>query len=196
MSRGRGRTIALAPIVALLVASCGGGSDSSDKPADVAVKTGPTAPATPAPKQGATGATTDNGSSGGSKAPAAKPKPKPKPKAKPKPREKSGVQVLDKEAEKLKKKADKLKKKLIPKDDSSGKKQKPAKKPTPLGSPAQILGAKAKRVCANFGVSQMAIKLNTEATPEAVATAYAKTYPADTQSAVHDGCLAGLGQQQ
>jgi hypothetical protein len=186
MSSFRSRTIALAPVALALLASCGGGDGSSDQRASVTERTGPTAPATTAPEQGASGATdAQKGSSGGSKAPA-----QPKPRAKPKPRTNAGLEVLKREAEKLKKKAGKIKKQSKG-GDSSPKKKTPAK-PAPGGTPSQVLRAKAKRVCGNMGVAALAQKYSVAADPEAVATAYAQTYPAPLQTAVHNGCISGL----
>lgn len=194
MSGIRSRTIALAPLVIVLLASCGGGS--ADQNASATSKAGTTAPPTTVPEQGASGAT------GTQKQPSATGKAKKnpaKPKQKAKPRSEAGNEVLQREAAKLKKKLEKLKKQQKGTNEKGGKSptkttpSKPLPAPKPGGTPEQVLQAKAKRVCHDLGINGVAHRIDTApSSPEAVATAYAQTYPPPLQSAVHDGCLAGF----
>ena len=68
----------------------------------------------------------------------------------------------------------------------------PSVPPTAGGSAQEVMRRKAKRVCRTLGVSSLAATYHVKASAEAVATAYANSYPAPLRNAVHDGCLAGI----
>jgi hypothetical protein len=66
----------------------------------------------------------------------------------------------------------------------------PASKPS--STPEVVLYNKAKRVCKALGVAALARRFKVKSTPDAVAAAYAATYPASLQTAVRDGCKAAF----
>jgi hypothetical protein len=192
----RRRTIALLAIALLvLLASCGG--DDSPKRADrTADASGPSGrdgsgrtnrsdrSAAPRAGPGAGGAAPADERSSGQET-ADKPKrsaPKPaSPKENP-------------TAEELQKRVDKLKESLD-KDTQSGggTPSGPAPPPAkPSAGPQEVLYRKAKRVCQTMGVEALASRYGVAPNPEAVATAFAKSYPETFRRAVHDGCRSAF----
>jgi hypothetical protein len=185
------RTIVIAPVALVLLASCGGGGDSSDQNAAVTEKAVPTTTATTTP--GSAGAKQKSSAAGEARKKAQAKK------AEPKPRTNAGIEALKRQARELKQKTAKIKKRGKKNGGNSSPTtitpSKPLPAPQPGGTPQQILGNKAKRVCHNLGLPALAKRFDVAATTEAVATAYAQTYPETLKAAVHDGCLSGLIQQ-
>ena len=68
----------------------------------------------------------------------------------------------------------------------------PPAAPKPSAAPQQVLYNKARRVCQNLTLTGLAQRYNVAATPEAVATAYAASYPETFRQSVHDGCIAAF----
>jgi hypothetical protein len=68
----------------------------------------------------------------------------------------------------------------------------PPPSPQPSATPQVVLYNKAKRVCDTLTLNVLAQRYNVEATPQAVSTAYAASYPKTFRQAVHDGCLAAF----
>jgi hypothetical protein len=61
--------------------------------------------------------------------------------------------------------------------------------------PQEVLARKAKRVCETLGLDALAQKYQVDASSEAVATAYANSYPPTFRTAVHDGCKSAFAGQ-
>ena len=64
--------------------------------------------------------------------------------------------------------------------------------PNASGKVAEVLARKAKRICETLGIDVLAKRYDVEPTAEAVASAYAATYPPIFQTAVHDGCRSAF----
>jgi hypothetical protein len=179
----------------LLLASCGG--DSSKETGSASVASAPSGTTSTTPESGASGAT-------GAKA-----------RAKKKARHKSSTQAngtggaapaengidelkrrLKREKQRIKREGAKIKEKAQKKGDKGGSSTPttttPPPPPKPSASPQQVLYNKAKRVCEELTLNGLAQKYNVEATPEAVSTAYAASYPETFRQAVHDGCLSAF----
>jgi hypothetical protein len=58
-----------------------------------------------------------------------------------------------------------------------------------------VLARKAKRVCATVGIQALAKRYKVAPTAEAVATAYAASYPPTLRAAVHGGCKSAFPGQ-
>jgi hypothetical protein len=193
----RRRTLALVPVaLSLLLASCGG--DSSKETGSASVASAPSGTTSTTPESGASGAT-------GAKA-----------RAKKKSRHKSSKQQangtggaapaesgidalkrrLKREKQRIKREGAKIKEKAQKKGDKGGSSTPttttPPPPPKPSASPQQVLYNKAKRVCDELTLNGLAQKYNVDATPEAVSTAYAASYPETFRQAVHDGCLSAF----
>ena len=189
--KGRG-TLALVPVaLALLLTSCGG--DSSKESDNAGVARAPSGATSTTPETGASG--------GGSRADAGGKR------SRRKHRESTGTggaapapDTVNKVKKRLKRQKRQLQKEI---QKVKGKTQKQGSKggsstpttttpppPRPSVGPQQVLFKKAKRVCEDLTLNGLARKYNVEATPEAVATAYAASYPETFRQSVHDGCLA------
>jgi hypothetical protein len=191
MRTTRKRAIALVPIVAVLLASCGGGGKSSDQSGGPSETTKAQAPASTTP--GATGSTSAKEQS----AAAAKTRQEARAKAREaqrKPRSSAGIEVLKRQAEEQRRRGAPIKKPKRGNSPPATTKPNPPSGPQPIATPQQVLGSNAKRVCKSLGVPSLAKRFNAAATPEAVATAYAQTYPVALRAAVHDGCLSAFNQ--
>jgi hypothetical protein len=97
--------------------------------------------------------------------------------------------------EELKKQVDKLKEKL--KNGNQGSQGDPGSGPAPppakpSAGPQEVLYRKSKRVCETMGVAGLAERYGVARNPEAVATAYARSYPDTLRKAVHDGCKSAF----
>ena len=92
--------------------------------------------------------------------------------------------------EELKKEADRINKRQGNPDSPGSEPAPPA--PQHSAGPEQVLKRKSKRVCDEIGLEALARRYDVKATPEAVATAYAASYPATLRKAVHDGCKSAF----
>jgi hypothetical protein len=68
----------------------------------------------------------------------------------------------------------------------------PPPPPRSNGRAGEVLARKARRVCQTLGIDALARKYNVEPTAEAVASAYAASYPPIFQAAVRAGCRSAF----
>jgi hypothetical protein len=181
----------------VLLASCGG--DDSPKQADRTA--GASAATGPAGQDGTSGRKGSNGSAAGptpgagGSAPANPPsagenKTTARDKAKtPEGASPDGNPTM----EELQKRVDKRKESLEKDKSGGGTNTGPAPPPAqPSTGPQEVLFRKAKRVCESMGLDALARKYGVAPKPEAVATAFAKSYPETFRRAVHDGCRSAF----
>jgi hypothetical protein len=181
--------------LSLLVASCG--SDSS-KETSTSVASAPSGSTSTTPESGASGVTGTQKSSGAKKKSRDNSKkasgtggaaPAPSSPNKVKQQIKRKKSALEKKIQKLKDQT----KGLGNNDGSSPPTNTtPPPAPKPSATPQVVLYNKSKRVCDEISLNGLAQKYSVEATPEAVSTAYAASYPETFRKAVHDGCLAAF----
>jgi hypothetical protein len=163
----RNRTIALVPVsTLLLLGSCGGGGESSKQTVRPSGATGPA------------------GSKSASREPYRTSPTAPKP-------------ARDPGAKKTEAKRNGKKKTPAQSGGASPSlpSSSPAAAPSPTIRPQEVLARKAKRICESLGIDALAAKYNVEATPEAVATAYAASYPPIFRAAVHDSCRSAFSRR-
>ena len=189
-------TIALLPIALLvLLASCGG--DDSPQQADRTANS--SAPRGQDDSSRANGsdrsAPPTPGSESGGAAPADPPSAGERKKTGPESTAPEGASP-DKNPtiEELQKRADKLKKSLEQdKQSGGGTDAAPAPPPAqPSAGPQEVLYRKSKRVCETMGLEALANRYGVAPTPEAVASAFANSYPETFRRAVHDGCKSAF----
>jgi hypothetical protein len=175
-----------APVaLSLVFASCGG--DSKKETGSPSVASAPSGTTSTTPESGASGTTGTHekksrrkarGTGGPATAPGNEVRK----------RVKRTRRRLEKRIEKIKQKA----KKKSDRGGSTPTTTTPPPAPQPSASPQLVLYDKAKRVCDTLSLNGLAQKYDVEATPEAVSTAYAASYPVTFRKAVHDGCLAAF----
>jgi hypothetical protein len=192
---GRRLTIALPPIALLvLLASCGG-DDSPQQANRTANSSAPSAQDDSSRTNGSDrSAPPTAGSESGGAAPADPPSAGQKKRTGPKSAAPEGASP-DKNPtiEELQKRADKLKESLK-QDKQSGGGTDPAPPPPAKHSagPQEVLYRKSKRVCETMGLKSLASRYGVAPTPEAVASAFANSYPETFRRAVHDGCKSAF----
>ncbi len=193
---GRRLTIALLPIALLvLLASCGG--DEPPKQADRTTNSSaPNGQDDSSRTNGSDGSAAPTaGSESGGAAPADPPSADQKKTTGPKRAAPEGASP-DKNptTEELQKRVDKLKESLEKdKQSGGGTDSAPAPSPAqPSAGPQVVLYRKSKRVCQTMGLEALANRYGVAPTPEAVASAFANSYPETFRRAVHDGCKSAF----
>jgi hypothetical protein len=169
----------------MLLVSCGGGGKSSQQTVSEAGATGRTSPTAPRPSKtngGTKGKHKTNKRNGQSVGVSRSSPSSP------------SLSAPSKNArlQKLKRKAAALQKQLNKKKRVGRVPAAPKPAPQPGARPQEVLARKAKRVCESIGIQALARRYKVARTAEAVATAYAASYPPTFRAAVRDGCRSAF----
>jgi hypothetical protein len=173
-------------VLSLLLASCGGG------------RTNQAANTNGASAQSGTTSTTPGSDAGSGPGTHNKSRAKRAPRASHKVsrRVKRKQRQLNKKIRKIERKAKRKAKRKAQRPANQGAappaKTAPPPSPQQSASPQVVLFNKAKRICDTLTLNGLAQRYNVKATPEAVSSAYAASYPETFRKAVHDGCLAAF----
>jgi hypothetical protein len=168
----------------MLLASCGGGSKSSQPTVSVAGATGRAAPTAPRASSIPGGASAlekhktkkRNGRSGSWQSSPSFPS--------------SSSPSRNARLQELKRKAAALQRQLQRDKKKKGGGAPPALQPG--ATPQEVLARKVKRVCESVGIQALSRRYRVAPTAAAVATAYAASYPPTFRAAVHDGCQSAF----
>jgi hypothetical protein len=178
--KGSMAACALAAICAIALSACGGGGDGKDQRATAGASGAAGATSGTTGTTAASGASGARGNTGGASVPSVKTT-KPKRKRAPASPSVGGGIPNTVQSNPAKKKN---------KTDTKDGAVSPLKEPTK--PQLKALRKQAKEVCKYLTLDGLAHEYNVPSTPDAVATAYAKSYPKKSRDAVYRGCKAGL----